>query len=82
MGSKNRLPSSAAREGRKNRGKIYQRHRRIVQAFSNPRAKVLGRFAKDEMPILDKSAKNVAEAIKLIIKNGDCAMAMNKYNGK
>ena len=43
---------------------------------------VLGRFAKDEMPILDKSAKNVAEAIKLIIKNGDCAMAMNKYNGK
>ena len=43
---------------------------------------VLGRFSKDEIPVLDASAKNVGEAIKLIIKNGDCSMAMNKYNGK
>lgn len=45
-------------------------------------AHVLGRFSKDEISVLDNSAKNVCEAIKLIIKNGNCDMAMNKYNGK
>ncbi len=43
---------------------------------------VLGRFSKDEIAQLDKSAQNVCEAIRLIIKNGNCDMAMNKYNGK
>lgn len=42
---------------------------------------VLGRFSKDEIPILEKSIMRADEAVKEIMKNG-YQSAMNKYNGK
>lgn len=43
-------------------------------------AHVLGRFSKYDIEVLDKVSKNVCEAIRLIIKNGNCDMAMNRFN--
>ena len=45
-------------------------------------AHVLGRFSKEDIAILDKAAQNVSGAIKLIVSDGNCDKAMNRYNGK
>lgn len=45
-------------------------------------AHVLGRFSKDDIAKLDKTAENVNGAIESIIRRGSCDEAMNKYNGK
>ena len=45
-------------------------------------AHVLGRFPKEDIAVLDKAAQNVCGAIRLIISDGNCDMAMNRYNGK
>lgn len=41
---------------------------------------VLGKFSREEIDVLIKSAVRAVEAIEEIIKNG-CNSAMNKYNG-
>ncbi len=45
-------------------------------------AHVLGRFSKDDITVLDKTAQNVCGAIRLIVSDGNCDKAMNRYNGK
>ena len=45
-------------------------------------AHVLGRFPKEEIAILDNAAQNVSGAIRLIVSEGNCDKAMNRYNGK
>lgn len=42
---------------------------------------VLGRFSKDEIPVLEDAIVRASEALELIIK-GRADMAMNKYNTK
>ncbi len=41
---------------------------------------VLGKFSKEEIELLTKTANTVVEAVECIIKN-DVATAMNRYNG-
>lgn len=41
---------------------------------------VLGKFSKEEIEVLTKTANNVTDAIECIIKQ-DVATAMNRYNG-
>lgn len=42
---------------------------------------VLGKFSKDEIPVLEDAIVRASEAIELIVK-GKADMAMNKYNTK
>ncbi len=42
---------------------------------------VLGRFLKEEIPIMDDEIKRVSSAVECIIKDG-VSKAMNMYNGK
>ena len=42
---------------------------------------VLGRFSKDEIPVMDEEIKKVCMAVECIIKDG-VSKAMNMYNGK
>lgn len=42
---------------------------------------VLGRFSKEEIPVLEEAIKKASKAAEEIIKNGPQS-AMNKYNGK
>lgn len=42
---------------------------------------VLGRFAKDEIPVMEDAIRDTSDAVEEIIKNG-VQSAMNKFNGK
>ena len=42
---------------------------------------VLGRFTKEEIPIMEDAIKRAKSAVEEIIKNGPQS-AMNKFNGK
>ena len=42
---------------------------------------VLGRFTKEEIPVMEEAIKKASKAVLEIIKNG-AQSAMNKYNSK